>query len=201
MAQVKKAEVREAILDGAFRLFAERGYAATSLAEIAAGAGVATSTIYVYFASKLDILFALYRPWLTDRLERLAAEVGAMGGPRARLRHVFLTLWRDIPAESNGFANNLMQAFSTLTPEDGYSRALLLASEAQVSALFRGALPPSRQSLVDDDLLAHLAFMAFDGFVINRRINGPSRRVEAIVEGVCDLLLDEPEARGAAAHA
>jgi hypothetical protein len=94
-----------------------------------------------------------------------------------------------------------MQAFSTLTPEDGYSRALLLASETRVSALLRGALPASRQALVDDDLLAHLAFMAFDGFVINYRINGPSRRVDAIVEGLCDLLLDGPEARKGAAHA
>ncbi|MFN7635149.1 MAG: TetR family transcriptional regulator, partial [Acetobacteraceae bacterium] len=52
MAQVKKAAIRERILDGAFRQFRARGYAATALSTIAAAAGVCTANVYVYFASK-----------------------------------------------------------------------------------------------------------------------------------------------------
>ena len=73
MAQVKKPEVEAAILEGAYDLFLRKGYSATSLAEIAASASISTSNIYVYFPSKLKVLFALYDPWLRERVERLGA--------------------------------------------------------------------------------------------------------------------------------
>lgn len=196
MAQVKKAAVRDAILASALAQFAERSYAGTTLADIAAGAGVATSNIYVYFGSKLDVLFAVYQPWLVERLDRLQDELAAVEDPRARLGRILLALWRDIPADGNGFAHNLMQAISSLAPEDRYSRELLLLAEQRVSALLRDCLPPSRHALVEGDRLAHLLFMAFDGFVINQRLNGPSRRVEAIVDMVAGLLLPEPGSDG-----
>src|SRR5690349_2277091 len=45
MVQVKKAEVREAILDAAAALFEEKSYAGTSASEIGQRAGVAPSAI------------------------------------------------------------------------------------------------------------------------------------------------------------
>jgi AcrR family transcriptional regulator len=54
----KKRETREALTRTALELFAERGYDETTLAEIAEAAGVSTRTIFAYFPSKEDILFA-----------------------------------------------------------------------------------------------------------------------------------------------
>ena len=54
----KKRETREALSRTALELFAERGYDETTLAEIAEAAGVSTRTIFAYFPSKEDILFA-----------------------------------------------------------------------------------------------------------------------------------------------
>ena len=42
-----------------------------ALPTIARTAGISTANVYVYFESKLDILFAVYTPWLEDRLDRL----------------------------------------------------------------------------------------------------------------------------------
>lgn len=189
MAQVKKQAVREAILQSAFALFADRGYATTTLADIAAGAGVAASSIYVYFASKLDILFAVYRPWLMDALARLEQELATIPEPRQRLRRILLALWHDIPAQDNVFSHNLMQAISAIAPGERYSRDLLFRAEGEITRLLRGCLPPERHSMLEQDRLSHLLFMAFDGFVINRRLAGPSRRVAAIADLTCDLLL------------
>src|SRR4051812_21569469 len=47
------------ILAAARRLFAERGYAATSINDIAADAGVAVQTIYARLGSKRGMLLAL----------------------------------------------------------------------------------------------------------------------------------------------
>ena len=189
MAQVKKREVETAILDAAYGLFRRKGYNNTSVAEIAQTAGVSPSNIYVYFCSKLEMLYAIYDPWLRQRLTALEQELETVGAPEDRLRHIFLTLWRDIPAENNGFANNLMQALSTASNDEGYSRDLLLWAEDRISAMIRRALPRGRARLADDSLLAHVIFMAFDGFVMNHGFHGPSQRIEPIIELMVSLLL------------
>lgn len=53
------AQTRQEILEAARRLFAERGYTATSIADIAEEAGVAIQTIYARLDSKPGILIAL----------------------------------------------------------------------------------------------------------------------------------------------
>jgi AcrR family transcriptional regulator len=55
----KKQRTRQAIVEAATRLFAEQGYADTTLAEVAEEAEVALSTIFNYFPGKLDIVFAM----------------------------------------------------------------------------------------------------------------------------------------------
>ena len=55
-----KARRRAAITQAAVRLFAERGYDATTIADIAAEAEVAPRTVATYFASKQDIAMARF---------------------------------------------------------------------------------------------------------------------------------------------
>ncbi|MGH2925726.1 MAG: TetR/AcrR family transcriptional regulator [Solirubrobacterales bacterium] len=54
------AATRRSILDAAQRLFEAQGYAATSMAAIAAEAGVSLKTVYVVFDTKGGILRALW---------------------------------------------------------------------------------------------------------------------------------------------
>src|SRR5262245_65976183 len=113
MAQVKKTEVRGAIVAAALRLFRKKGYVDTTLNEIAAAAKTSRANIYVYFLSKFALFYAVFDPWLQQRLETLEREIGAIAEPRPRLRRILVALWREIPSDANGFANNLMQALST----------------------------------------------------------------------------------------
>jgi len=189
LAQVKKAEVRDAITSSAYRLFRAHGYVGTSMNDIGRAAGVAASNIYVYFDSKLSIFYAVYEPWLTARLLRLEHELKQMRQPRTRLRLILKTLWVDIPAEDSHFANNLMQAASTATPDEVYSAELLLWCEDLISRLIRVCLPPKRAAIADQRRLAHMLFMAHDGFVVRHYLGAQSENVDEVIEMMIDLIL------------
>lgn len=191
MAQVKKEAVREAILRAALRRFSRVGYARTTLEDIAGGAGVSRANVYVYFRSKLEILYAIYDPWMRQRLEQLEARMRAERSARKKLKLMLRTLWRDMPAERNGFVNNIMQAISSVTRRDLYKPTLLAWMEARLEAMLRDALPPARRRTLADARLAHLLVMAFDGFIIYRHVNPRAPVDDATLEVVCAMLLGE----------
>lgn len=71
----KKRETRLALARAATRLFEERGYAATSVDDIAAAANVSRRTFFRYFAGKDEVL-------IVDPVGKLAALRSALeGGP------------------------------------------------------------------------------------------------------------------------
>ncbi|WP_106399290.1 TetR/AcrR family transcriptional regulator [Actinocorallia populi] len=77
---------REVILAEAMRVFSAKGYAATSLGDVAAAAGITRSSMYDYFPSKK----ALFLDVLKDQTEAAVAYVGpkvtSAGTGEARMR-------------------------------------------------------------------------------------------------------------------
>jgi AcrR family transcriptional regulator len=180
MAQVKKARIRDAIVDSAYRLFRKQSYLGTSIADIGRAAGIAPSNVYVYFDSKFEIFYAVYEPWLKRRLARLERQLTKISDPDGRLIHILRAVWLELPVEDNGFANNLMQAVSTTDQDEPYRSDLLSRSEAALSELLRRALPPGRQAIVEYDRLAHILLMAFDGFVVRHHVGGTRPDMEEV---------------------
>jgi AcrR family transcriptional regulator len=75
---------RERILVTAERMFAERGYDATSTAKVAAEAGVPGGLVFYYFATKLDLLLAIVR----ERPTPQAIETRELPPPGASVREL-----------------------------------------------------------------------------------------------------------------
>lgn len=69
----KKRLTRQALAANAQRMFRERGFEQVTVAEIAASADVSVKTLFVYFASKEDLVFADELSLLEEIRERLAA--------------------------------------------------------------------------------------------------------------------------------
>ena len=76
------------------RLFAEKGFAATSTEEILAAAAVSRGALYHHFASKTDLFQATFEAVEDDLTARILAaatgsgETDPIADPRARLRRL-----------------------------------------------------------------------------------------------------------------
>ncbi|WP_420223610.1 TetR/AcrR family transcriptional regulator [Pigmentiphaga litoralis] len=194
MPQVKKQGMREAIVEAAFHLFSQKGYTTTTMAEIARAANMTVANLYVYFDSKLMILYEIYRPWLGGQLDTLRQAVRRSRSPRSKLKRIFMGIWDDIPRAEHSFANALIEALASAPQNMGKPTDLLATVESFLTEMILESLPPERQALARDGLLAHVIWMAFDGFVINQRI-GDVRNISAVADLMTDLLLGEAPAR------
>ena len=77
LRQRKRRETLERLRDGGIRLFVEKGYAATTVDDIAQAAGISRRTFFYYFKSKDDILLSLQADvgaMLADALRRVPAD-------------------------------------------------------------------------------------------------------------------------------
>lgn len=194
MVQVKKQELEARVLKIAGRLFSSKGYHETTLASIAKKAGIAVGNIYSYFPSKLHLFYCIFRPWFEEQMFRLAAELDGIESPRDKLRHLLLAIWWDIPHKNPQLAVSLLEALASIDPKDGKPDDLLKWAEAELTRMLDMILPPSSREMIGDAPLAHLILMAYDGFVINRRL-GDVRDMGSLVDFFCRVLLDEKTTR------
>jgi AcrR family transcriptional regulator len=192
VAQIKKIEIKQAILDAAYELFSKHGYSDTNITDIARSAGVAPANVYVYFRSKLAILFSIYEPWLIKQFDDLEKSLLRIREPRLRLRKILATVWRNIPSADNGFANNMMQAISTTTTREGYSPALRLAIEERLAKLLDHCLPSLDH--MSSRELANILLMAFDGYALNFHLRGGAVCPTKQLTLFADILLGGPQA-------
>jgi AcrR family transcriptional regulator len=87
----KGEQTRERILDAALELFRVRGYADTTMRQIAAEAGVAVGNAYYYFASKDQLILAFYGRNHTDHLAALGDALDKTKDFAERLRVLLRT--------------------------------------------------------------------------------------------------------------
>jgi AcrR family transcriptional regulator len=89
VARPKSEDKRNAILDAATHLFAERGLTAAPTSEISNQAGVAEGTLFTYFKTKDDLINALYREIKLELADAMMSDFPRKKNVRTRLRHVW----------------------------------------------------------------------------------------------------------------
>ncbi|WP_219462386.1 TetR/AcrR family transcriptional regulator [Nonomuraea rhizosphaerae] len=84
----KKARTKALIQKEALRLFREKGYAATTVEQIAEAAEVAPSTVFRYFATKEDLILDDQFPTFIHELRTAPADLGPVAAMRFVVRTV-----------------------------------------------------------------------------------------------------------------
>jgi AcrR family transcriptional regulator len=142
---------RRQILDAAQRLFERDGYATTTVAAIAAEAGVATKTVYLAFDSKSGILRALWHLLLRGDQGDVPVSEGewyretlAEPDPETRIVRVAVRS-RDVKER----AGEIMEVIRTAAPADPDIAELW----ARIQTNFRDLLRPVVESLHSDGAL------------------------------------------------
>lgn len=85
MREAKTTGKRAQILEAATRIFAEKGFLSSTVAEIAREARVADGTIYLYFRSKDDLLLRLVEARMGELGAQMEAELARHGSSTERL--------------------------------------------------------------------------------------------------------------------
>jgi AcrR family transcriptional regulator len=95
-------ERREQLLDVGRALFAEKGFEAASIEEIASRAGVSKPVVYEHFGGKEGLYAVVVDREMSDLLNRLSSALSA-GHPRQLVEQAALALLTYIEEETDGF--------------------------------------------------------------------------------------------------
>lgn len=88
---------RKQLLEGCFKLFAERGYGRITMRQIAKGLGVSTGTLYHYFPSKESIFMQLVKELFQQDLSSFLAQPLQERTLEARLQCVMDYVLQNMP--------------------------------------------------------------------------------------------------------
>ena len=126
------ADTRAGILATALRLFEEAGYAGTSMAEIAAAAGVSVNTIYSSVGNKTQVLLALLSDASDD--ERIDASLDGARSERSPAESIAI-----VSAGTRAVFESHSWALGALY-DNGASRPEFARAIEQAEARYRGRL-------------------------------------------------------------
>jgi AcrR family transcriptional regulator len=105
--QRRKEDRPAEITEAAMETFAEKGYAATRVEDVARRAGISKGLLYLYFKTKEELFKAVIRSFVSPRLDALTGSIAATDlSAESFLRGPFLDFAKSLPASP---ARNLVR--------------------------------------------------------------------------------------------
>jgi AcrR family transcriptional regulator len=164
---------REAdILAAARRLFTKKGFNGASVAEIARAANVAEGTLYLYAATKRDLLGRVVERWYAGLMDELRAALAAEPDLRAKL-FTFTRAQFAVFVDHAAFGRLLAR---DIRSEPGYRDSALYRMNRDYTRLFMDLLRQGQaDGIIRDPLALDIARDLFFGGIEHASIAGVSR--------------------------
>lgn len=153
--------IQASIIEKTASLFASRGYAATSIGDIATACGSSKSRLYHYFESKEAILSEMLTEHVDTLLEECRQKLADDEDPVRRF-HEVIRFFLEVYAVSRDKHVVLLTCLEFL-PED--KRQEVVDKERQLIAYLGEVLKRIRPDMKDDPRLVHIDTMLFFGMI------------------------------------
>jgi len=88
------------IIEGALKVFGEKGFEGTTISAISKAANVSEATLYEYFSSKEEVLFAIPKLYTQKELDRMTQVIPYIHSPKEKIRviiQVYLEFYEKNP--------------------------------------------------------------------------------------------------------
>jgi TetR/AcrR family transcriptional regulator, fatty acid metabolism regulator protein len=131
---------RREILESAIRVFAEYGFADARIRDIAAGAGVAEGTIYLYFEGKEDLLLTAFGEVVNDFCTSIRSALSADMPFVRRVEQFIRMQFEQIEAEPALATVLLLESRQTTTFYSGAVRDVLRTYATAIDELLASGL-------------------------------------------------------------
>lgn len=178
------------ILAAARKVFATRGFSDATVDEIAAAAGIAKGTVYLYYSSKRDIYLAALKHGLLELQERTRATMQAAEGIRAKLRAFVRT--RIEYAEANrDFIKIYHSEFGNLANanvSDSEFQQLYLKQARMLDGVLQEAVQKGEIRQIRTDFTAYIIYDMVKGVMTQRLLGWSGGAMEEDIELLNDLV-------------
>lgn len=197
------AEIRrQQILAAAKRCFRRKGYAPTTMDEIAAEYGLSKGSIYWYYPSKKAVLTDLFQVWVDETLNRVITDIGGIRFARDKLIAMGEFFARSLHEDIELYS--ALVVFWESSFLDASIREMLLNQYRRYDALILGFLDDGERAgefvVSDKKTYATLMIAMMEGVVI-RQVLSKDIDLETIrgnVTHVMNRLLPALDGRGSA---
>jgi AcrR family transcriptional regulator len=198
----KEARPQE-ILEAALKLFAEKGYSATKVDDIARAAGVTCGTPYLYFTNKEEIFKALIREYLLPRLQLGDSLLHEHQGPARDLFIALMKLWWDLLGSTTLSAlPKIMVSEARNFPDVAamYHEQFALRCNTLIRQVLEYGMARGEFRPLDLDITSHVLMAPYVQIMIAQHCGLPhclqNHSPDEFLEKVADLLLGGLVAEG-----
>ena len=194
---------KEQILKAAERIFAQKGFHESTVAEIAKEARVSEGTIYEYFSTREGLLFTIPEAFIAKAREQDLFHLQLIRGAANRLRaivYLYLHTWQENP---NYAVINLLILKSNLNFRQTEGYRLIREGFRDITRIIQEGIASGEfRADIDPYVVRSVLMGAVDHATTNWLLSGRDHQLVDLVDPILDLVMtglisDLPPAPGA----
>ena len=181
----KEARPQE-LLDAALELFVEKGFAAARAEEVATRAGVSKGTLYLYYPSKEDLLRAVIKKNLSERLAAGAARAADYEGSATELiRNLLADWWAQIYDDPASAVFKLIITEARTFPEiaEFYAREVIVPAHELMTRIIQRGIDQGEFRPLDPGMAMHSLILPLVMVCVHKHSLGACSQTPELFEG------------------
>jgi AcrR family transcriptional regulator len=174
------------ILAAARKVFATKGFRDATVDDIAAEAGIAKGTVYLYYPSKKEMYLAALKQGLEELRQRTGAAMRAAAGAHGKLR-AFVRTRMEYAEANRDFFRIYHSEFGNLTNDSEFQQ-LYLQQAKSLETVLHTAARKGEIRRIRADFSAFLIYDMVKSVMIQRLLGRSTARLDDDIETVTELI-------------